>query len=157
MIEVHANLFVGHEGDCFFYEKEGWAVVHGCKIPCHQHAVGYSGNLPRTHPNYLVLERGSHLFLNMIDPDLPLFMPATFAATLAFMDKFWGTRKILIHCNQGNSRAPSLALLFLAKRLRVIDGTTFDTAARDFKRLYPPYQPGAGLLRHLRENWTRIE
>ncbi len=57
-----------------------WAIIHACKSPCHQGAVGYIGNLDRTHPNYLVLESGSDLFLNMIDPpavsDARIFLSA---------------------------------------------------------------------------------
>ena len=63
----------------------------------------------------------THLFLNMIDPDTPLFKPPLFDSALSFIDRYFPTRKVLIHCNKGNSRAPSLALLYLAKRARVIN------------------------------------
>ena len=93
-------------------------MVHTCKSPCHQSAVGYQGKLPNTHPNYLVLETENNLFLNIIDPLAPLFMPPLFTAFLAFANKHWGQgKKLLIHCNQGESRAPSLAMLFWQKEL----------------------------------------
>jgi hypothetical protein len=52
MIEVYDRLFVGTERDCF-HKRDGWAVVHACKHPCHVNAVGYSGSLSNTHTNYL--------------------------------------------------------------------------------------------------------
>ena len=75
MIEVSEKLFIGDDRDCLFDERTDWAVIHACKHTCHQNAVGYRGNLPSNHPNYLTFERGNHLFLNIIDPEKPLFKP----------------------------------------------------------------------------------
>jgi protein-tyrosine phosphatase len=157
MIEVHPKLYVGTESDCFFDSRDDWVVVHACKSPCHQKAVGYHGNLPSTHPNYLVLERGTHLFLNMIDPDTPLFKLPLFDSALSFIDRYFSTHKVLIHCNKGNSRAPSLALLYLAKRARVINSESYATAARDFRAKFPSYQPSLGIQIYLTEHWSQIE
>ena len=117
MQEVFERVWVGSDTSCRAGGGE-WAVVHACKSPCHQRAVGYQGSLVSSHANYLVLNRGRDLYLNLIDPPKPLFMPASFIAFLGFADAEWTAgRKLLIHCNLGESRAPSLALLFLAKRL----------------------------------------
>ncbi len=126
MIRLRDNLFVGTESDCRRGDKS-WAVVHACKHPCHVSAVGYSGNLPQSHPSYLVLELGDDLFLNMIDPPVPLFRLELFAAFLSFARrKTSESKKLLIHCNRGESRAPSLALVFLAK----VSGTIPDDSYR---------------------------
>lgn len=157
MIEVYPNLYVGTDSDCFFDNRDDWAVVHACKFPCHQKAVGYSGNLRHTHPNYLVLERGTHLFLNMIDPDGPLFKPPLFDSALSFMDRYLPTHKVLVHCNKGNLRAPSLALLYLSKCIQVINSESYATAAKDFRTKFPSYQPGRGIQTYLTKHWTEIE
>ena len=157
MIEVYPNLYVGTDSDCFFDSLDDWVVVHACKFPCHQKAVGYHGNLHPSHPNYHVLERGPHLFLNMIDPDTPLFNPPLFDSALSFIDRYLPTRKVLIHCNKGKSRAPSLALLYLAKRLQVINSESYATAAKDFRTKFSGYQPGLGIQIYLTEHWTKIK
>jgi len=55
----------------------------------------------------------------MIDPPEPLFMMPIFTEFLKFAKDKWDSgKKLLIHCNRGESRAPSLALLFLAKCLK---------------------------------------
>ena len=72
MIEVFKNLYVGDETNCFHEIKEDWAVIHACKSPCHQRKVGYRGSLPQNHPEYLISEKESHLYLNIVDMPKPL-------------------------------------------------------------------------------------
>ncbi|HDY67281.1 MAG TPA: hypothetical protein ENH85_05760 [Candidatus Scalindua sp.] len=154
MIKVVEKLFIGSEADCRIGDDD-WAIVHACKSPCHQRAVGYRGSLPRSHPNYLVLEEDSDLYLNIIDPPGPLFMPTIFTSFLEFAQRHWEQgRKILIHCNQGESRAPSLGMLFLAKCRNEISSESFDSAKQEFQRIYPYYQPGQGIQTYLREKWN---
>uniref|UniRef100_UPI00345E9582 hypothetical protein n=1 Tax=Mesotoga sp. TaxID=2053577 RepID=UPI00345E9582 len=110
MTKVLDRLYVGSEADCF-HSRPGWAVVHACKHPCHVNAVGYKSSLPKNHPSYLSLERGANLYLNIVDPDIPLFMSQTFVDFMTFAQKHYNEGKnLLIHCNHSESRAPSLAL-----------------------------------------------
>jgi hypothetical protein len=156
MIEVYPNLFIGTEEDCFFIQRDDWAVVHACKSPCHQRVLGYKGSLPKDHPNYLICERGNHLFLNIIDPNEPLFMPPLFVASLDFIEKHISKRKVMIHCNEGLSRSPSLDLLYLAKRASVIDNESYVAAARDFIKLFPSYRPQRGIALYLKLHWEKL-
>lgn len=55
MQEIYERIFVANGFSCVKGNSE-LAVVHACKSPCHQSAVGYRGKLPNTHPNYLVKE-----------------------------------------------------------------------------------------------------
>jgi hypothetical protein len=116
LIEVSPRLFIGDQSACCTGTEE-IAVVHACKDPCHRQAVGYTGSLPPGHPQYLACEDFFDLYMNLIDPPTPLFQLGSFAffrefARVKFIDEGCS---LLIHCNQGNSRAPSLALLYLAK------------------------------------------
>lgn len=161
MLEVHPNLFVGSERDCPFASRgtlatEELAVVHACKSSCHQKAVGYRRNLPPAHPHYLVLERGNDLFLNMMDPQRPLFMPPLFERSLEFIENHIKIRKVLIHCNLGNSRSPSLALLYMAKRAKVISDESYRAAVQDFGSIFPGYQPSLGIQIYLSRNWNQL-
>ena len=156
MIEVHERVFIGNDLECRSGDSV-WAVVHACKSPCHQKAVGYHGSLQGNHPNYLVLEKGSNLYLNMIDPPKPLFMLPLFTTFMHFASRHWDNGLcLLIHCNQGESRAPSLALLFLSKHLRVICASSFDDARKDLLNSCPSYNPGLGIQSYLRQHWSEI-
>lgn len=156
MHEVYSRVWVANDQACRRGD-DSWAVVHACKSPCHQRAVGYQGSLPSSHANYLALRSGQNLYLNLIDPPRPLFMPGSFETFLEFAKQEWfAGRKLLIHCNQGESRAPSLALLFLAKCVHVIDKSSYQAARLEFEKLYPSYKPGLGIQAYLAKSWHDI-
>ena len=156
MFEVYPSLFIGALRECFFTQRDDWAVIHACKSPCHQRALNYKGNLHKNHPSYLVYENGNHLFLNMIDPSEPLFMPPLFVEPLDFIEKHISKRKVLIHCNLGLSRSPSIALLYLAKRAKAINGERYRKATQDFVKLFPSYQPAGGIALYLNIHWLEF-
>jgi predicted protein tyrosine phosphatase len=111
--------------------------------------------LSNQHPSYLILEQENDLFLNIIDPPVPLFMPPLFSRFIEFSNKHWSQgQKLLIHCNQGESRAPSLALLFMAKVVSVIPNDSYEAAREEFEKLYPRYNPGKGIQKYFSNNWS---
>ena len=156
MKEVHERLHVGSEWDCF-HAREGWAVVHACKFPCHRRAVGYRKAPPKSSPYYLFREIDDNLYLNMIDASAKYFSHTIFETPLDFIDLHWNDgMNILVHCNKGGSRAPSIVLLFLAKRIGVIDASSYDGARQDFLKVYPQYNPSQGIRSYLRKHWDEF-
>ena len=156
MYNVFDRLFIGSISDCR-YGDEKWAIVHACKSPCHQNAVKYNGNLSSKHPYYFSMELENDLYLNMIDPIKPLFKPPLFIDFLAFSNKQWiNRRNLLIHCERGESRAPSLALLFLAKSINIVSNFSFKDAMEEFTPLFPYYRPALGIQTYLENNWATL-
>ena len=78
-----------------------------------------------------------------------------FMQILDFMDVN-KDRKILVNCNQGQSRSPSLVLLYLAKRLMLISHNSFEEAKKDFMQIYPNYLPALGIQLFLTQSWNYI-
>lgn len=156
MFQICANLFIGDENDCSYDDREDWAVIHACKSPCHQYILGYRRSLRKDHPHYLVYEKGNHLFLNMIDPEQPLFKPILFFKSLDFIKTHISRRKVLIHCNHGKSRSASIALLYLAKCANVISKANYQDAVRGFVAFFPDYLPGRGIATYLEGHWNEI-
>jgi hypothetical protein len=156
MHQVQDRLYVGDDSDCLPRNEE-WTVVHACKHPCHQDAVGYTGSLGSSHPHYLSYREGDDLYLNMIDPDRPMFMPEMFEDFFAFSIPRWedGDR-LLIHCNQGRSRSPSLSFLLMAAKSEEVPGESFAAARRQFEEMYPPYRPSRGIEIYLQSNWDGL-
>ncbi|HEY1686485.1 MAG TPA: hypothetical protein VGG19_17105 [Tepidisphaeraceae bacterium] len=153
---ISERLSFGNESACTHITDGTIAVVHACKEPCHRNAVGYSTRtIPNTHPNYLALEHGHHLYLNLIDPPQPLFMIPSFEAFLRFVDREIAERPVLIHCNQGESRAPSLTLLYMAKRLAILPNESYSAAATAFRQTHA-YNPRRGIQTWLITNWNKI-
>lgn len=155
MEEVYDGLFVGDDRYCS-HDRTGWAIVHACKHPCHVDAVGYSGNLSQDHPEYLVAPRENDLYLNIVDMDRKLsheYTEPIVASTLDFVEEHIDSRQVLIHCNEGRSRSPSLAMLYLAKREGIIPKSSYPEAKSEFQERYPMYAPGPGVEAYLMDYW----
>lgn len=169
MVEVHPNLFVGAAPDLLHATgpdgdvKEGWYVISAAKDPWHREALGYTTRgAPKDHPEYLVAARPYRLILNLIDPDDPKYIPDEIVdGTLQVIDvELASGAKVLLHCNQGMSRAPSLALLWLHSRPPLDAGESqpwgaldFDEAVEEFRKLYPMFNPSSGWSAYLKEHW----
>jgi hypothetical protein len=159
MIEVHPGLFIGSQAD---YEKHvrferDWCVVHACKDPYHREALAYTGRAaPKRHPEYLVAQRGDRLILNLVDAADPAYIPKEIMdAALVFIEaSLRRERRVLVHCNQGYSRAPSIGLLFLAAHTERFVTSDFAAAESEFQGIYSPYQPAAGVRGFLQRHWA---
>lgn len=158
MVEIYPSLFVGSEAD---YESQvraqpEWWVVHACKEPYHRQLLGYAGRAaPKTHHEYLLARRDKRLYLNLIDADDPDYIPKEIIdAALAFIDE--GIRsgdRVLVHCNLGESRSPSIGLLYLAARTTTISSNSLTDAEDDFRHIYPRYNPKNGMRGFLLRHW----
>jgi hypothetical protein len=158
MIEVHPGLFVGSDDDYrhAVHGQLGWCVVHACKEPYHRQALGYTGRAaPKTHPEYLVARRGNRLILNFVDAPDPNYIPREMVdEALEFIhERLAEGSRVLVHCNQGESRAPTLALLYLAKFTTELPGDVRG-AMDEFRRRYPPYNPAGGVRGFTIANWA---
>ena len=157
MKEVYKNLFVGSQVDFESNMKmfDDWYVVHACKEPYHRQALGYTGRAaPKESPHYLFLYNDkNHLILNMVDTDSPVFFRDEMIneAIVYIIKGLVNGKHVLIHCNQGESRAPSLALLALRK-MGVFKGT-FSESIILFRNSYPGYNPKSGIYNYIRIHW----
>ena len=159
MIEVYPNLFIGNQND---YEINpslfrDWRVVHACKEPYHRNALGYTGRgAPQDSPYYLFLyDKNGHLILNMVDTNSPEFFNDSMIneAVRYCIEGLKNHQRVLIHCNQGESRAPSLALLVLRRIGFYKDA--FDDAVNSFENKYPLYNPKHGILLYVKNHWWK--
>ncbi len=157
MIKIHHNIFIGNEDDCFYDNRTDWAVIHACKLPCHCYTVGYRGNLDYTHPNDLIKETPGHLIVNLVDMKYelnPYYTHPIVAAVFSFIRQQKKETNILIHCNQGASRAPSIGLLLLAK-IGAITNESYSKAREEFINIYPTYRP-SGIGYYLERHWQYL-
>jgi len=155
MIKIIDRLWIGDESDC---KNPSFYIVHACKFPCHKKAVGYAVNPDPTDKYYLYREVDKNLFLNIIDPEKPLFKIELFTVALDFIEKAWSTGdNTLIHCNHGDSRSPSIAMVFLAKRLCRVPNTSYKDAFNAFCKEFHVYHPGHGISSFLGNNWSKIK
>ena len=158
MIEVYPNLFIGNADDYELQVKgqPGWMVIHACKEPYHRRELGYtSRGAPKNHPEYLIARRENRLILNLVDADDPNYIPKEIIdSALGFIQE--GLRKsqrVLVHCNQGESRSPSIGMLYLAINTEKLP-KEFAEAEHGFRQIYPLYNPSLGMRGFLIRNWS---
>jgi protein-tyrosine phosphatase len=97
------------------------------------------------------------LYLNLVDSQPEIFPVSSLEAFVRFGRRHWKSGSgLLIHCQLGVSRAPSLALLLLAKGLRVFPDDSYDDAWAALSARMRSYAPSLGLQALLRESWDRF-
>lgn len=157
MLEIYKNLFVGSETDeNSIRGKAGWFVVHACKEPYHRRALGYTGRAAsKDHPEYLMAVREGCIILNLVDVDNVAYItPEIINAALNAIHQNIASLKVLVHCNQGASRSPTIAFLYLAKHTDLFHAQTHEQAMMGFRAIYPHYNPALGMSEYARLNWT---
>jgi len=150
MIEVKHNLFVGNTNDCIGLTD--FAIVHACKEPYHRRFVGYKGRpLDKNHKEYLYALRGNELALNIIDADSKKYFAEEMINEALVFIKFYldHDKKVLVHCNVGGSRSPSLAMLYMRDELP----EDFEEAEEAFRLIYTAYKPKNGIRGYVKEHW----
>lgn len=168
MIKISDLLYVGNAED---YEREKyrgiartagdetktWWFVQACREPYHREALQYTGRgAPKEHPEYLsaIRMQPMRLIMNLIDADDPKWIPEQLIRTaIDFMaDADAGKHPVLVHCNQGKSRAPAIALWWQAIFFYP-SNWHYEAAVYDFQLMYPDYQPAAGMRGFLEQHW----
>ena len=156
---LDSGVWVGNRDACAEALRDpDWAVINTSK---HMHAniVGVPANQLRNHPDYLRLERDGLLSFNWVDGEAKLYdwhKPEAFIRALDFIDTWLPSRKVLISCDRGGSRSPTLGLLYLAKRKHLITDVSFVEARREFVAIYPRYAP-AGIASYVTRHWNEIQ
>ncbi len=152
MIKIH-NIHIGNKNDLQMFD-DSWAFVHACKTS-HQSRLGYT-KPPKDKPYYIEFRDGNHLYLNWIDETTgEYFQVETFKTALDFIDEYISNRNIFIYCDQGQSRGPTLGLVYLAKRTDYLENN-FEKALNKFMDVYPNYQP-SGIIKFVQLNWESIK
>lgn len=153
MREVADHIYVGSKADDeALTDRYGWAILHCCKS-AHKALFGYTGRAAPDGPERLVAVRGNELYLNLIDAPDPAYLPLELfdeARGFIYDARLRGDR-VLIHCDQGGSRAPGVAMYYLMGMLPL----DFDEAVEAFKELYPETNLGVGVAGRLRAEWER--
>jgi predicted protein tyrosine phosphatase len=160
MIEITPNLFIGSETDFeqnVKYHLSEWYVIHACKEPYHRRLLGYTTRgAPQSSPEYLLARRDNVLYLNLVDVDNPKYVSSEIMDTsIDFIDEaLKNGKKCLVHCNQGESRSPSIGLLYLLSR-KIMHAEDMESAVAEFLKIYPSYNPKRGMREYLIQNWGR--
>lgn len=157
MQEVYKDLWVGDDTDYEFLTTKllaGWSVIHAAKEPYHRDLIGYTTKgAPKENPWYFLARFHNLLYLNLVDAEKPEYVPEEIINETAdfISERLSAGDKVLIHCNEGISRAPSLAFIWMYENGHL--PSNFRDAGREFLKLYPEFKPSRGMFlaikRHL--------
>ena len=160
MVKIVHQVYVGDQDDAeqVLRNKKDFAVATMTKEgPVgHRSMLGYQTlGAPKNDDYYYVIS-GKHFAGNLIDVSDPAFIPEeVINPALDFIKKHYDNgEKVLIHCEQGHSRGPTTALLFL--RLIGEMPYSFTSSCKIFKSLYPKFEPGNGMLTYARNHWKEL-
>lgn len=167
MIQVFPDLFVGAAPDLIHADNgsggiaTGWFVISAARDPWHREALGYTTRgAPKGDAEYLMARRERRLILNLFDADDPAFISEDImgAAIEAIDSALDAGDKVLIHCNQGQSRAPGIALLWMRWGREPILRAAYsrlsvEDAIEAFGEVCPAFAPAGGITGYLRNHW----
>lgn len=158
MVEVYPNLYVGSDADVEKAEKRNYWILACCKDGPygHREMLGYTTLGAPKDKNYLSYQKGKTLALNLLDLDDPNFIPdEVIQKGIEFIDNHLSKdQKVLVHCNAGRSRGPSMAMMYLRHIKDLPD--SFKTSMKIFKTIYHKYDPGQGMLEYAKRHWDSL-
>ena len=173
MRELYKNLFVGsleEYQELDNTDDKNVRVIHAAKEPYHREYVGYEGRgAPKEHPEYLRAIRGNKIALNIVDAKESKYFDKDliFAAVkniMTFLEYNVDAAKmsedpalqikVYIHCNLGESRAPSLALMTLVAMHFL--PSDYEEAKKAFISIYPKFSPGEWVETFMKEVWPEF-
>jgi hypothetical protein len=158
--EIIDHLYVGDDaGYEKLKERDGWSWLRCCKEGPggHRQLLGYDTLGAPKGPDYIWYRKNKHLMaLNIIDLEDPSFIPVSaIEEGIEFISERRNAGdKVLVACNSGHSRSPSIVMLYLRSIGELPQ--PINRAKRIFKTLYHPYDPAHGVDYRVRELWDEI-
>lgn len=150
MKQVSNNLYVGNREDLSKINEDDFAFIHATKT------------MFKGAKNEVLVYEDNHLFVNWVDSaDMKYFDfnnkgVEVFINILDFIDKWITVKNVFVHCDEGISRSPTIAMMYLAKRRKEISCKDHIYAERDFSNIYEMYWAGKGIQDFVFKNWYKI-
>ncbi|MEL1244046.1 dual specificity protein phosphatase family protein [Flavobacterium sp. DGU11] len=151
----------------FIGTKEQYQIAYnrGMKIVCalnrangyvsHQSVVGWRGKGCNPDSLYYLYKREPDaIYLNMIDGDDPKYVnDAMINPALDFIHQHLNDgNEVFIYCSLGESRSPSIALMYLLEK-NLIEKNS-ETLTFFQKEYYPSFNPKKGNLFYIKNRWN---
>lgn len=152
------KLYVGSK------EEYRYAVQRGMKIVCalnratgyvtHQSVVGWYGRgCNPDNPYYLFKREPDAIYLNMIDGDDPKYVnDEMINPALDFINQhLLNGKEVFIYCSLGESRSPSIALMYLLEHGLIEKSVNTINLFRT--NYYPAFTPKNGNIQYIKQRW----
>ncbi|WP_349526490.1 hypothetical protein [Reichenbachiella sp. MALMAid0571] len=152
------QLYVGTKEEYQFARQKGMKIVCALQrangFVTHQSVVGWQGRgCNPDSPYYLFKRDPDAIYLNMIDGEDPKYVnDEMINPALDFINQHLiGGNSVFVYCSLGESRSPSIALMYLLEN-NLIEKNT-NTLALFKREYYPLYNPKNGNLFYIKRRW----
>jgi hypothetical protein len=159
MEQIIKNVYVGADRDYdHVKDREDFSVLRCCKYGPggHKDLLKYTTQAAPEGPTRYWVKKGRVMAMNLLDLDDPnKIPPEMIKAGLDFAkEELAKGQKVLIACNDGGSRGPTCALMFL----RSLGDMThpFMQSEKVFRTLDPKYDPAMGIRQFARDHWNLL-
>ncbi len=152
------ELYVGTKEEFEQAYNQGMKLVIAVNTagdyPTHKTIVGWEGRgCNKDNPYYLFKEEQEYIALNLVDTDDEKYInDKLINRVLLFIDKnLKQGEKVFIYCSKGESRSPSIALMYLLeKNLIEKNSEVFEMFK---KEMYNYYNPKKGFVDYISNRW----
>jgi len=152
------KLYVGDDNDFSKAKSKNFSILTAAKDGPngHRSILDYDTMSAPKGKHYLSIKKGNHLALNLIDVDDPNFIPEKAVNEgLDFIDEeLKKGHNVLVQCNQGLSRSPSLIFMYL-RRIGELP-YKYSSSYKIFKSLYDKYYPSQGIEHYVKKHWSSL-
>lgn len=151
-------LFVGTKEEYQTAKNKGMKIVCALNrangFVTHQSAIGWQGRgCDKNHPHYLFRRDSDAIYLNMIDGDDPKYVSDNMINPALYFvrEHLSNGDSVFIYCSLGESRSPSIALMYL------LENNMIEKSSNTFQifrtQYYPAYKPKNGNLFYIKRRW----
>lgn len=162
MVEIAPRLFIATEDEISDLNPFEYSLCSLAQTFHYQIHSWKRGENHKNDPCYLMCSHSNQILsVNWVDGDERLFDyqgkgVETLQKILTWIEyQLDHNRKVLVMCNQGLSRSPTVALVYLAKVLKTLPNSSFTKAKEQFLNDYPEYQP-KGIADFVNHHWSEL-
>jgi hypothetical protein len=158
MLRLAERLYLGKCRECQLAAVRQASLLYACHWPCARARQPYAPleACPVLTAIASGRENGRLKFFNLINTEIPNYQVSQIVHFLDLIDQRLAAADVYLIGEQAESRAPSLALLWLAFRGGHISRSSFAAARADFSRLYPGYAPWPGWVIFCEQEWDAL-
>lgn len=131
------------------------------KNPYHKDIVGYLKNCPKDNPEYLIAHRKEEhiMALNMVDAPKPEFFAdeMVLEGINFIFTELYKNRDVVVVCNKGESRSPTMCLMFLMMHGDFDKSMTHSEVFGEFSKIAKDWNPKNGILQYAVSFWDKVK
>lgn len=142
------GLYVGSQNNFFeLMQNENWVFVQAAREPFFLKECDLKYISSEKEPLFVIKQNLIALNLSDSRDESTSELMIMASTALRFIkENLDNDKNVLVHCNHGVSRSPSIALMYVLKNTGLLSNKTFAEIIETYKSIYPKYNPTNKML-----------